>query len=95
MGRPLTKEQRKAIILRVWNQEVGELPIVARSRLPGYVKLFGLVPVIRAIECCADNDALDTSDDVLEAVVKKLRDWNARGWCSIPDEELDKIKNSI
>jgi len=85
--RTLTRAQRKTAILAAWRDLVGELPANGDSLLPGLAKLYGFVPAVRAIERCADNDQLDSSDDVLEAVQVLLRTWDKRGWCT-PDYRL-------
>ena len=77
----MTKAQRKTAILEVWNEMVGELPDGAESKLPGYARIYGMLPVSRAIEKCADDESLADSEDVLEAVEKLLKVWNKVGWC--------------
>ena len=88
--RQLTKAQRKSILLKTWKEMVGELPESGSSKLPNYAKLYGMLPVLRAIEKYADDDALEDSEAVLEAVEKILKAWDKRGWCAVPVEEILK-----
>jgi hypothetical protein len=46
-----------------------------------WVKEYGRLPVVRAIEKQAENESNVDSDDVFEAVRLTLRAWAKRGWC--------------
>ena len=80
----LTKHQRKLLIYKAWTEMVGELPANV-SRLPNFAKVYGLVPTLRAIEKCADDDSLEDSESVLEAVEKQLKDWERSRLLPLPN----------
>ena len=72
----MTKAQRKQVVLNAWDEYVGELPEGAEHKLPGYARLYGVAVTVRAIEKCADDDALECSEDVLAAVDTLLHYWH-------------------
>jgi hypothetical protein len=73
------RRQHLGVLSAWWQEEVGELPANFEVWLGQYLKRMPAESVRRALELAADDEALQDSEDVLEAAIGHLVQWRHEG----------------